>query len=124
MPANWDLYQSVYSGRVEWPTGPMTLTPDFAPRWVEAWVVQGGGMGPGQDLPGPSQCTFQSSPWSDWGLGSTRWTADAPRWINGNGSFQTGAGLDAALGISLLASRHTVTGDYEFNWWFDVIILY
>jgi hypothetical protein len=117
MPANWDPIQTLNGGRVEWPTGPMTLSPGFSPRWVEAWVVQGGLMGPGDTWTGPSQSTGQSSPWSGWGPGSTQWTADAPGWINGNGSFQAGA----AIGISVLASRNA--GTYEYHWWFEVVAL-
>jgi hypothetical protein len=115
MPANWDIYQNLNSGRVEWPTGPMTLSPGFAARWVEAWVVQGGGMGAGFDLPGPSQSTAHGSGWS--AFMPNQWTADAPRWITG--SFQAGP----AMGISLLASRNSALGTYEFNWWFDVVVL-
>jgi hypothetical protein len=117
MPANWDTYQNLSTtNRVEWPTGPMTgLNQGSAPRWVEAWVVQGGGMGPGNTWTGPSQGTTQSS-WSGWV--ANRWTAAEPGWING--SFQPGP----ALGISLLALRNSTAGSYEYDWWFDVVVLY
>ena len=113
MPANWDPYQNINSGRVEWPTGPMTLNPGFDPKWVDAWVVQGGGMGPGDTWTGPCQSTTQSSGWMP-----GTWTADALKWING--SFQAGP----AIGVSILASRNSTAGTYEYHWWFDVVVLY
>jgi hypothetical protein len=117
MPANWDFYQNINFGtsRVEWPMGPMALTPGFAPRWVEAWVVQSS-TGVVTSGAGASQSTSQRSGWSP---GSTRWTADGipPGWVNG--SFQPGP----ALGIALLASRDS-TGADEFDFWLDVVCLY
>jgi hypothetical protein len=95
MPANWDYYQTLNSGRIEWPKGDMTLSAGFTARWVEAWAVQGGGMGAGLDY---------------------RWTADSPGWIAG--SFQAGP----AVGIALLASRNSA-GVYQYNWWFGVVVL-
>ena len=92
----------------------MTVSPGFTARWVEAWAVQGGGMGAGLDLPGPSQSSHHGSGWS--AFMPNRWTADAPGWING--SFQAGP----AVGIALLASRDG-QGAYEYNWWFGVVIL-
>lgn len=118
MAANWDPFQNLNSGRVEWPTGPMTVSSGFGPKWVEAWVVQGGLMGPGDTWTGPSQSTGHSSPWSGWGAGSTQWTADTPGWASG--TFQPGP----AVGIALLASRSTATPyTYEYEWWFDVVVL-
>lgn len=116
MPANWDPNQHIDSetGRIEWPTGPMTdIDPDYEPRWVEAWVVQGGGIGPGQVWAGPSQSSAQSS-WT--GFQSGRWTAPEAGWRNGR--FAPGP----AVGISLLALRDD-DGHYQYDWWFDVVTL-
>lgn len=119
MPANWDFYQNVNFGtsRVEWPMGPMALTAGFAPRWVEAWVVQSSTGTTATSGTGASQSTSQRSGWAP---GYTRWTADGipPGWVNG--SFQPGP----ALGIALLASRNSTTGADEFDFWLDIIELY
>ena len=120
MAANWDYFQNIEFGssNVEWPTGPMTLTPGFEPRWVEAWVVQSSTGDP--DVisgAGASQSTSQRSGWvPDY----SSWTADGipPGWANG--SFQPGP----ALGIALLASRNSTTLAYEFDFWVDLIELY
>jgi hypothetical protein len=127
MPANWASHQKLFNGRVEWPTGPMTgLHQGFAPKWVEAWVVQGTGWtdvpaadasvaDPTQDViwQGPSQSTAQSS-WS--GFVPNQWTAAEPGWRSGN--FSAGP----ALGITLLAMRSN--GAVEFDWWVDGITLF
>ena len=78
MPANWDHYQQTNNGRVEWPQGDITNIPpgNFVPRWVEAWVVQGGGMGAGSFSPGPTQSTSHSPHWSGWAQPYDRWKAD------------------------------------------------
>ena len=71
---NWYQYQPLNNGKVEWPAGP---TGDFdkalTPRWVQAWVVQGGaddGAGtttPGQSIRAraPVKAAAESS-WSGW----------------------------------------------------------
>ncbi|HWY82604.1 MAG TPA: hypothetical protein VNY10_11865 [Roseiarcus sp.] len=92
--------------------GDLTVDPGYAPTWVQAWVVQGAGMGAGITSTGPSQNAAESS-WSGWAPG--RWTAAEPGWING--SFNPGP----ALGIALVALR-SATGT-EFDWWFDVVNL-
>lgn len=117
MPANWAPLQKLLNGRVEWPTGPMTgLHANFEPTWVEAWVVQGTGTNQADMIwSGPSQSTAQSS-WT--GFVSGQWTAAEPGWKSG--TLYAGP----ALGITLLAMRNKVTGDHEFDWWFDPIILF
>ena len=122
MAANWNYYQNVEYGseHVEWPTGPMTLTPGFEPRWVEAWVVQSSTGDPNViSGAGASQSTSQRSGWVP---GNSSWTADGipPGWANG--SFEPGP----ALGIALLASRKGVSApyDFEFDYWVDIIELY
>jgi hypothetical protein len=40
MPANWDLVQNITSGRVDFSTGPLVLTGNQTPKWVDAWIVQ------------------------------------------------------------------------------------
>ena len=118
MPGNWDTYQHLNNGRVEWPTGPLTDV-DFGaerPTWLQAWVVQGGPPQDGTTIyQGPSQNTTQSS-WFGWVPG--RWTAAEPGWVSGN--LQPGA----AVGIALLALYNTNTGTYEYEWWHDAIVLY
>ncbi|SIT56671.1 conserved hypothetical protein [Mesorhizobium prunaredense] len=114
MAANWDFYQTLNSGRIEFPKGDQTVSTGYTPRWVEAWAVQGGGMGPGLDLPGPSQSTAHGAGWS--AFPPNRWTADWPGWISG--TFQPGP----AVGIALLASRNG--GATEYNWWFGLVYLY
>jgi hypothetical protein len=121
---NWDDYQPLNNGKVEWPTGPTgTLDAGFEPAWVQAWVVQGGDMdnnGGGTDYPGPgpSQSSGQSS-WSGWEPHG-RWTAAEPGWVNG--PLQPGA----ATGIALMAlyNRNTTPPTYEYQWWVKDIILY
>ncbi|OWV98650.1 hypothetical protein ATY81_26865 [Rhizobium sp. R72] len=117
MPANWYLTQHLNpnNGRIEWPGGPITgVDPGYDPKWVEAWAVQGGGLSATQIWMGPSQSTTQSS-WSGFTPGS--WAAAEPGWKNGN--FQPGL----AMGISLLALRNNATGTYEYEWWFEVVML-
>ncbi|PAP94254.1 hypothetical protein CIT31_18245 [Mesorhizobium wenxiniae] len=122
MAANWDPIQTLNSGRVEWPKGDIDITDlpagNFVPRWVDAWVVQGGGMGAGQVLEGPSQSTSHSSYWSPWTPPYNRWTADTAGWVLG--TFQAG---QPALGISVLAWRDRNTGTNLYEWWFDFIVL-
>jgi hypothetical protein len=117
MPANWDLNQHLSAaGRVEWPTGPITDVDENVdqPKWVQAWVVQGGaGEGPGTILGGPSQSAGQSD-WS--GFKPGYWTAAEPGWING----QFTPGL--AVGISLLALRQA-GGTCKHEWWFELVNL-
>lgn len=104
MAANWDLFQNLNSGRVEWPTGPLLLNSGEIPKWVEAWVMQ--------SSTGASQRTAQ---WTGWV--PNYWTADGipPGWINGQ--FQAGP----ALGMALLA--YDSSGTDKFYWWFDVVVL-
>jgi hypothetical protein len=121
MPANWDNFQYLRDGRIEWPTGPITgLVAGDVPLWVDAWVVQGGmpgvGEGEGAILPGPSQSTSHSPSWSGWTAPYPRWTADVAGWANGR--FTAG---QFALGISVLALRNGV--DQKFEWWFQPIFL-
>jgi hypothetical protein len=123
MPAgNWDFHQTLNpnTGRVEWPTGPLTLAGTETATWLEAWVVQsstGGvvhGVGPGVSHAGASQRTVQKvfavpGYWTAVGI--------PPGWIQG--SFQAGP----ALGIALVASRDNSTNTDAFFWWLDVIDL-
>jgi len=122
MPGNWDLTQHVNpaNGRIEWPTGPITdVAPGFNPTWVEAWVVQGGGLLDNEVWTGSSQSSRQS-PWT--GFAPDRWTATEPGWRQGQ--FQPGtASVPAfALGIALLALRNNA-GAYEYEWWHEVVFL-
>ena len=119
MPGNWDTFQQLKDGRVEWPTGDtdMVAMVGFAPLRVEAWAVQGGTMGAGESWEGPSQSTSWEGSSSKPGS-PDRWTADTQGWIQG--SFQEGP----AVGIAFVASRSTAEPDtFKFNWWFDVIVL-
>jgi hypothetical protein len=116
---NWDFYQPLSNGKVEWPTGPTgTLDPGYEPRWVQAWVVQGGTMGAGNFNPGPSQSSSESS-WSGWAPPG-RWTASEPGWVNG--PLQPGP----ATGIAVIAlyNRNTNPPTHEYEWWYDAIWLY
>jgi hypothetical protein len=115
MPGNWDHYQTLNGGEVQWPTGPYNTTPTYAATWVDAWVVQGGillGI-PGLDLPGPSQSSHGSGAGA---FAAGQWTADTHGWTNGN--LRPGP----ALGIALMAMR-APAGHYEFDWWFKVVVL-
>jgi hypothetical protein len=119
MPGNWDNNQHLTAaGRVEWPTGPVTgLNAGDVPEWVDAWIVQGQGEGPNAILLGPSQSTSHGPSWSGWGAPPyNRWTADVAGWAAGQ--FTPGP----ALGISLL-TVDAGGGNYEFDWWFQVINL-
>jgi len=114
---NWDHYQHLHNGRVEWPTGPIgTLDPGYAPGWVDAWVVQSDFLPqiplPGVDLSGPSQSCHGSGPGS---FSTTQWTAGTAGWENGD--LKRGP----ALGIALMAMHKN--GAYEFDWWFKAVIL-
>jgi hypothetical protein len=40
MPANWDPVQTIVNGHVDFPTGPLVLTGNQKPKWVDAWIVQ------------------------------------------------------------------------------------
>lgn len=116
MPANWYLTQHLNptNGRIEWPAGPITgLDPGYEPKWVEAWAVQGR-LERDADLDGPQPehlpeslvrfCT---------GLLDCGRTQVEKRKLP--------AGL--AMGISLLALRHNTLGTYEYEWWFEVVML-
>jgi hypothetical protein len=111
MPGNWDHFQHLNSGRVEWPTGPYNIDPNFAATWVDAWIVQKPGL-PAFDLPGPSESTHGSH--AD--FTPHQWTAPTPGWTNGH--LRAGP----ALGIALMAMSNGA-GAYEFDWWFKVVIL-
>jgi len=102
MPGNWDQIQYINAttGRVEWPTGPVTV--DGTPKFLEAWVLQ--------RSTGASQRTVQTVfdvP--------GRWTAGAGASLQGR--FQEGS----ALGIALVASQDGATN--EFYWWIDELDL-
>jgi hypothetical protein len=120
MPANWDHFQYLTDGRIEWPTGPITgLNAGDVPLWVDAWVVQAAGGGEGSEgavSEGPSQSTSHSPSWSGWTAPYPRWTADVAGWANGQ--FTAG---QFAMGISVLALRNGTHQEYE--WWFQPIFL-
>lgn len=118
MPAgNWDFYQPLSNGKVEWPTGTTgTLDAGYEPAWVQAWVVQGGGQVAGIYNPGPTQSSTQSS-WSGWAPPG-RWTAGEPGWVNG--PLQPGP----AAGIALMALYDRNSDTYEYEWWVSPIELY
>src|SRR5215510_10087710 len=63
MPGRWNPIQHVNNGRVEFPSGPIdSLDAGFDPRYLDAWVVQGGPTTQGQVfVTGPSQSNRQSS---------------------------------------------------------------
>ena len=123
MPGNWDRHQHLNNGRVEWPTGPYNnIGPNFAPSWVDAWVVQtpGGGGAPipaGVVLPGPSQSAHGSAGSAPPAFTPNRWTANKQGWSNG--TLQYGP----ATGIALMAMHNAAAGTYEFDWWFKVVVL-
>jgi hypothetical protein len=118
--SNWAPVQHLNGGRVEWPTGPITdLGPNSEPRWIDAWVVQGGGQGAGQFFPGACQSSRHTPFWSGWGNPPfNRWIADEPGWLSG--SFNRGA----AIGIALLATTNTVNRTHDYDWWFEVVALH
>src|SRR5689334_7360837 len=94
---NWDQYQPLNHGRVEWPWGPITGVDESVhqPMWVHAWVVQGGpDVASTTIYQGNSQSSSESysSGWVP-----LRWTAAEPGWVNG--SFHQGP----AVGIAVLA---------------------
>jgi hypothetical protein len=110
MGGNWNIFQNLNEGRVEWPTGPLVFnSPSEIPKWLEAWVLQGenGSVGTSQKT---AQSQFGAPGW---------WTADGipPGWIQG--SFQAGP----ALRIALLAWRDGATNTDGFKWWVDALIL-
>jgi hypothetical protein len=113
MPGNWDQYQTLRGGEVQWPKGPYNTTPTFTATWVDAWVVQDPGVlfpFPNLDLPGPSQSSHGTA------FAGGYWTADTHGWRNGN--LRPGP----ALGIALMAMRDPA-GHYEFDWWFKIVVL-
>jgi hypothetical protein len=114
---NWYFYQPLINGKVEWPTGPTgNPGPGYEPRWVQAWVVQGGTRSSGIFNLGPSQSSSESS-WSGWAPAGT-WIASEPGWVNG--PLQPGP----ATGIALMALYNKNTNLYEYEWWYDAIWLY
>jgi hypothetical protein len=115
---NWDQFQPLNNGKVEWPAGPMTGIDESVdhPKWVHAWVVQGGPDTASTTIfAGASQSSAQSS-WSGWI--PDRWNAAEPGWVNG--SFNQGS----AVGIALLALYNKNTDTYKYEWWVDDIVLY
>jgi hypothetical protein len=127
MPGNWHLTQLVNNGRIEWPSGPInSLTGGFTPRWVEAWVVQGGPPTEGEVFyTGPSQCGRQSL-WSGFLLpaGATpgEWIAKEPGWRQGQFPRSTVSTPQFAIGIALMATRDN-TPAYEYEWWVEIVYL-
>jgi hypothetical protein len=126
MPGNWAQYQNINggNGRVEWPTGPLTVGPNEVPKWIEAWVLQSSSSttppAKGVEGTGASQSSRQSSGWEP---GYGHWTADGPPAGWTNGMFLPGL---PAVGIALESSRDNSTNPptNKFFWWSDVIILY
>ena len=102
---NWDQYQTLNAGQVEWPTGPLT---GFAStdkiEYVEAWVMQ--------RHTGASQRSWKKNP----GSGLSTWTADKGVWRGGK--FEPGCAIGTAL-----VSWEDDNGDYHFIWWTDQIYL-
>ena len=115
---NWDQYQPLINGKVQWPAGPIKDIDESVdhPRWVQAWVVQGGPDTASTTIyHGSSQSSCESS-WSGWIPG--RWNAVEPGWVNG--PFSSGS----AVGVALLALYNKNQDIYEYEWWIDDIILY
>ena len=117
---NWYQYQHLNNGKVEWPTGPTEdIDQGFEPpRWVQAWVVQGGrrrhraSTGTSYPGQGPSQSSSESS-WSGWEP-PDQWTA-----VRARVGKRNLPGSGAATGIALLAlyNRNTSPPTYEYQWW-------
>jgi len=120
----WYLTQHVSAnGRIEWPEGPIDPPdPGFSPVWVEAWVVQGGGMIDGHVWTGTSQSSKQSL-WS--GFTPGEWTAAEPGWIQGQFTPGTVANPQFAIGIALLALQNNAgpAPAYEYEWWYEIVFL-
>jgi hypothetical protein len=113
MPGNFNYFQTINNGRVEWPWGPLTVDQGFNATWLQSWVVQGGPAAAGTTFyPGPAQSTNESF-WS--GFPTGYWVATEPGWLSG--SFNSGS----AVGIAVLAVYDGTNYKYEF--WVDPIYL-
>jgi hypothetical protein len=99
---NWDTNQHLHSGRVDAPTGQLTLIPQSQVRRVEAWIVQ--------DSTGAIQRTVQTK-----NFVQDKWTAGEELWIDGD--FQIGV----AHGTALVFWRDANTW-YQKQWEADITL--
>jgi hypothetical protein len=133
MPGRWNPIQHVNpaNGQIEWPTGPIDdVDAGFSPRYVDAWVVQGGPATGGKVfVTGPSQSNRQSSGFVLPAGGSPgtpgKWEAKDNGWRQGQFQAGTASAPKFATGIALMALRKTAGGvnTYEYEWWFEVVTL-
>jgi hypothetical protein len=100
MPANWDAVQQITNGRVELAKGPLDLTVNQKPKWVDAWIVQ--------SSTGSAQ-TYYGSESSGAFAVAGKWIANTR--LYNRGTFQPGP----AVGIALVYWKDGNQNGYI--WW-------
>jgi hypothetical protein len=100
---NFDDPQTLNGGRVEWPTGPLTLAANETPLWIQAWIVQAS-TGSAQTCWGaPQHNSFPPG----------RWIANLNQF--NRGTFQPGFAVGIALVWTQIGPANTPRPAYF--WW-------
>ena len=100
MPANWDLFQHLTNGQVLSSTGPLVLTGNQMPKWVDAWIVQ--------SSTGSAQTYYGSASSGAFAVGG-QWKANVR--LYSRGTFLPGP----AVGIALVYWKDGNNNGYI--WW-------